>query len=387
MTPVYLDWAATAPPSREAADCLRDTAIDTFGNPSSIHGWGEKARELLESGREECARLLGCGPARICFTSGGSESNNIVAASLLRRPKPGHIVISTVEHSSMYEPVRMLERFGWRVSRVGRGSRGRIGPGEIRKALRRDTALVTVMLVNNETGMIQPVGEIVAAVREFSAGGPRIHVHTDAVQAAGKVPFSVDELGVDSLSLSAHKFRGPRGAGILVSGAGIEPLYSGGGQEWGLRPGTENIPGIAAMTLALRSALRDREKNFSHAGELMDILLGAVSDCEQCRVLPEDRLSRKEHYSPFIASLSFPPIPGEVLVRVMNDRGYGISTGSACSSRKKRDTRVLEGSGVSRDIAFSSLRVSLGPDTTDRDIRAFVRDLTAEIKILFKVAR
>jgi cysteine desulfurase len=384
---VYLDWAATAPIARDVAAYMRDTAVENFGNPSSIHSWGERARTLLEESRKICASLLGCPGERVFFTSGGSESNNIVFTSLLRRARPGHIVTSAVEHSSVYEPGRLLEKYGWKVSRVGRGASGRIGAEEVAAALTKDTALVSVMLVNNETGMIQPVKEIAAAVRGFGAKGSRILIHTDAVQAAGKIPLSVSDLGVDFLSLSAHKFRGPRGVGILVGGGGFESLYTGGGQEGDIRPGTENVPGIAAAARAFTAAHERLEENHRRAQKLLDILFDAMSGCGQCKVLPEDRLSRPELYSPFIVSLAFPPLPGEVLVRVMNDQGYGISTGSACSARKKRDTRVIEGSGISRKTAFSSIRVSLGPDTAEEEIRAFSRDLMKEVSILFKVAR
>jgi cysteine desulfurase len=351
---------------------------------------------VLEKSRETCASILGCDAGRLFFTSGGSESNNIVFSSFLRKAKPGHVVTSSVEHSAVYEPVRVLEKFGWRVSRVSPGSDGRIGAEEVAAALEPDTALVSVMLVNNETGMIQPIQEIAAAVRVFEqkrADGPgrsgRIHIHTDAVQAAGKIPFTLKSLGVDSLSLSAHKFRGPRGAGVLAlspASGGLEPLYVGGGQESGMRPGTENVAGIAAMTRAHSIAHENLGKNYAHAQRLMDILFEAMKDCGHCRILPECRHTHPERYSPYIASLAFPPVPGEVLVRVMNDRGYAVSTGSACSARKKKDTRVIEGSGVSRQTAFSSVRVSVGPTTSEEEIRAFARDLMEEAAILFKAA-
>ena len=385
---VYLDWAATAPPSRETVDCLQETSREIFGNPSSIHRWGGQARALLEESRRIVAEELDCDSGLVRFTSGGTEANNMALLSLLRRPKPAHLVMSALEHASVHEPGRILEKFGWRVSRVRRGASGLVGAAEIGKALRPDTALVAVMLVNNETGQIQPLEEISGMLRERErSGGPRIHLHVDAVQGAGKIPFSVRGLGADSLSVSAHKFQGPRGVGILVAGGGLEPLHTGGGQEYGLRPGTENTPGIAAAGRALAAACRNREANLRHAGNLAAALMDGVRSCRQCRILPEDRLRRPGAFSPYIVSLAFPPIPGEVLVRVMDDRGYGISTGSACSSRKTGDTRVLEGSGVSREDAFSSVRVSFGPDTTEKNVLDFVHDLRREVELLFKVAR
>jgi cysteine desulfurase len=387
MQGTYLDWAATTPISPDTADYQRDLSLDVFGNPSSIHSWGEGAKKLLEESRNACGELIGCEPGRISFTSGGSESNNIVLSSLLNRKKPGHIIMSAVEHPSIFEPGNILERSGWKVSRVGMGKTGVLDVEKVLKEIRKDTALVAIMLVNNETGSIQPVREIVQAVKNFRTEGPRIRVHTDAVQAFGKIPVDIDGLGVDSASLSAHKFQGPRGVGLLVTRSGMEPLFAGGGQEGGLRPGTENVSGIAAMTRALRRSVEKLPENLARADKLCRILIEGLCGCSQCLVLPSSRTADTPGYSPFIISLSFPPIPGEVLVRIMNDKGFGISTGSACSSRKKRDTRVLEGVGISRDLAFSSLRVSTGPDTTEDDIRNFLSALLGEVKILFKVAR
>jgi len=385
MSAVYLDWAATSPISREAADYYRDISLSIIGNPSSIHRWGDEAKRLLDDSRKTCASILGCAPENVRFTSGGSESNNLVVTSLLHRKKPGHAVFSAVEHSSIYEPSRLLERFGWSVTRVSADKSGRLDPEKFAAEVRDDTAFAAVMLVNNETGAIQPLREIVEAVRGRSRG--RILFHTDAVQAVGKMPVDFGALGVDSLSASAHKFQGPRGVGILAVKAPVEPLYTGGGQEGNLRPGTENVVGIATAAFALKRAADRMDDGFARARRIMDILFESVSPCGQCHVLPEARVSHPEWFSPFIASLSFPPIPGEVLVRVMNDRGYGISTGSACSSRKKRDTRVLEGMGVSKGMAFSSLRVSIGPETTEEDMERFAAELLDEIKLLFKVTR
>ena len=385
MKGVYLDWAATSPISMDAAEFLRDRTLTVFGNPSSIHAWGEEAKSLLEASRKTCAGLLGCAPGNVHFTSGGSESNNLVVTSLLHRRKPGHAIFSVLEHSSLHEPSRILERFGWKVTRVAAEKSGLIDPEKVAAEVREDTAFATVMLVNNETGSIQPVREIAEAVRKKAV--ERVLIHTDAVQAVGKIPVDLGSLGADSLSVSAHKFQGPRGVGLLASKVPLEPLYSGGGQEGNLRPGTENIVGIATMAFALKRAASNLEENATKARRLLDYLFENIAPCGQCHILPEARIQQPDKFSPYIASLAFPPIPGEVLVRVMNDRGFGISTGSACSSRKKRDTRVLEGMGIAKDLAFSSLRVSIGPETTEEDMSAFVRALLKEIKLLFKVTR
>ncbi|MBP7495703.1 MAG: cysteine desulfurase [Spirochaetales bacterium] len=387
MADVYLDWAATTPLHPEAADTQRFIGEKLFGNPSSIHKWGMEARELLESCRERCGRLLGAEDKQVIFTSGGSESNNIVFTSFLHKNSPGHAIVPLFEHASVYEPSRMLERFGWEITRIQSGADARIDPERILSAIQKKTSLIALMVVNNETGAIQPVGELVKEIRSRETEGRPIHIHADGVQAVGKIPVNFQDLGVDSLSVSSHKFRGPRGAGMLLVRKVLQPLQTGGGQENGMRPGTENLPGIAGMTHALELSLQDLKQNYSHAETLMNALLQAVTGCRQCRILPEERMHNPQGYSPYIATISFPPIPGEVLVRVLSEKGYGVSTGSACSSRKKRDTRVLEASGISSSLSFSSIRVSIGSLTTEEEIEDFSSSLLQETGILFQVAK
>jgi len=385
MKCLYLDWAATAPIHPDVANLQRQVAEETFGNPSSIHAWGLEARELLETSRKKCGTLLGSKENQVIFTGGGSESNNLVFTSFLLKTSPGHAVVPLFEHASVYEPSRILERFGWEVTRVPAGKDGRIEPERIREALKKNTALVALMLVNNETGAIQPVEEVVRTIR--AQEGRPIHIHVDAVQGVGKIPVHFLDLGIDSLSVSAHKFRGPRGVGILLTKKTLSSLLSGGGQEYGVRPGTENVPGIVAMTRALELAIEGMEQNRLQVERAMKVLLSRIQKCRECKVLPEARLNTPSNFSPYIVSLAFPPIPGEVLVRVLNERGFGVSTGSACSSRKKRDTRVLESSGVSSSLAFSSIRVSLGPTVTEEQMENFADILLQETAILFRVAK
>ncbi len=387
MKYLYLDWAATSPIHPEVAKVQKKVAEEVVGNPSSIHTWGMEARDLLESCRAKCARLLGAKEKQVLFTAGGSESNNLVFTSFLLKASPGHAIVPFFEHASVYEPSRILERFGWEVTRIPAGMDGRIEPERIGEALRKNTALVALMLVNNETGAIQPVGDVVRMIRNHGTDQRPIHIHVDAVQGVGKIPVNFQELGVDSLSVSGHKFRGPRGVGILLVRKPLSSILTGGGQEYGMRPGTENVPGIAALTRALELAVEGMEKNRLQAERTLQTLLARLRKCPQCRLLPEARWNNPSGYSPYIVSLSFPPVPGEVLVRVMNERGYGVSTGSACSSRKKRDTRVLEASGVTSSIAFSSIRVSIGPTVTEEQIEEFADVLLKETAILFQVAK
>lgn len=387
MKHLYLDWAATSPIHPEVANVQKHVAETVFGNPSSIHAWGMEARDLLESCRQKCAKLLGAKEKQVIFTGGGSESNNLVFTSFLLKASPGHAIVPLFEHASVYEPSRMLERFGWEVTRVPAEKDGRIPPERIGEALKKNTALVAIMLVNNETGAIQPVAEVVRMIRSREGERKPIHIHVDAVQAIGKIPVHFQELGADSLSVSAHKFRGPRGVGLLLVKRTLSSVLTGGGQEFGVRPGTENVPGIAAMTRALELALEGMEENRIQAERGIITLLSKMQKCKQCKVLPETRWSNSTGYSPYIISLAFPPIPGEVLVRVLNEHGFGVSTGSACSSRKKRDTRVLEASGVSASLAFSSIRISLGPTVTEEQIASFADVLLKETSILFQVAK
>ncbi|MFQ3619509.1 MAG: cysteine desulfurase family protein [Spirochaetales bacterium] len=384
MTELYLDWAATTPIHPEALKILTQVYEEIYGNPSSIHQWGVKARELLESSRARFAELLGASPNQVVFTSGGSESNNLVFTSLLLKPK-AHAIVPLLEHASVYEPSRILERLGWEVTRIPSAGDGRIDPLQVISSLRKNTSFIALMWVNNETGALQPVADVIREARKVEQRP--LHIHVDAVQGVGKFPLQFQQLGADSLSISAHKFRGPRGVGALLVKKPFPSLLVGGGQERGIRPGTENVAGIAGMVKALEIAVSNKEENFQKAQQVMDTLLLLLKKCRQCKILPEDRLLYPDRYSPYIVSIAFPPLPGEVLVRVLNEKGFGVSTGSACSSRKKRDTRVLEASGVSSTLAFSSLRVSIGPTITEKEIQTFAQQLLEEVRILFQVAK
>lgn len=374
MPLTYLDWAATAPVSPEALEEFLRAARDYPGNPSSLHRDGTAARKALEDSRGRMAGLLGCRAERIVFTSGGTESDSLVLLSLLRRPAPGSLVISSIEHPAVYEQAAILERLGWKVRRVDPGPDGRVDPGAVADACGSDTVLAAVMAVNNETGAVQPLEGIRRALDEAGRGGRRIRLHTDAVQAFGKIPFNPEALGADSAAFSAHKVRGPRGVGALYLRSPLEPLAAGGGQEGGLRSGTENLPGILAFGCAAAAAVSSLEEGRSRARTLSDRLLGHVRDIPDARPVPECRSPGDDRYSPWILSLSLPGLPGETAVRVLSDAGFAVSTGSACSS-SRRKRRVLEAMGVAEALAFSSIRVSLGPTTTASEIDAFAETL------------
>jgi cysteine desulfurase len=388
MSSIYLDWAATAPPDPEILRQVQQTAKSLYANPSAVHGPGREAEKHLGDCRQRMAALLGCDPSEVVFTSGATESNNMVLFSLLHKKQDRRILISGIEHPSIYEPAQTLRRMGFEVAQVAADSTGRTDPERILSALDERTVAVAVMLVNNETGRVQPIGEIAEALRDYQKrSGKKILLHTDAVQALGKIPFNPRRLGVDSASLSAHKIGGPRGAGALFVRQGRMPpyLFSGGGQEHGMRPGTENLPGIHGFVLAAEKAVGRLEENRRQAQAAMANLIEELERLPQVALNPAGRSAGgSEDFSPYIINLSVPPIPGEVLVRVLEEEGFIVSTGSACSSRKKDRFRVLENMGIPRRLAFSALRVSTGPGVGSAELAALAAALGRRVPELLK---
>lgn len=381
MDTTYLDWAATAPPMENIAEEALKQSRSLYANPSSIHLSGAAARNHIEEMRRLCAVSLGAVPDKVYFTSGGSEANNIALLSLLNRPYRGSLVLTGIEHASVYEPAKYLEKKGFDTRFVNAEKDGIIDPERFAAKTDDGTLMAAVMLVNNETGAVQPVAEIAARIREKTGGRP-IHIHCDAVQAFGKIAVDVDALGVDSLSVSGHKLGAPRGAGLLYLRKKIEPVFRGGGQEDGLRPGTENLYSITGLAKAADMWRTNRAQWHNHAAGLKELICASVVGIPGARVLDTQYGSLHERYSPFICIFSFPPIPGEVLVRVMSDRGYSISTGSACSSRGQKNTRVLSGMAIDRGFADSAIRVSFGPETTRDQCVSFCEILAKEVGTL-----
>ena len=385
---LYLDWAATAVPDPDIIKASYDCALSTFGNPSSVHQTGQQASAVLEECRIRCAEALGVKKEEIFFTSGGTESDNIVLLSLLRKPSRGTVLVSAIEHPAVLEPAAVLAENGYKVAYLKPGADGIIKTTALEKALTPDTKLVTVMAVNNETGAIQQVHELAAAVQNYAKEcGHKIHFHCDAVQAAGKVKLNFADPAIHSWAISAHKIRGPRGAGILVLKNTIQTMVRGGGQENGIRPGTENTAAILGMTLALEKALAELDKNSIHAYKLMDSLIEKLGKNSAYTIIPENRKPGDEHYSPYILSLAATPIPAEVLARTLDDKGICVGTGSACSNRKKGQSKTLSAMGVSDNVSFSRIRVSTGSTTTEEDIEEFIRILDQESSILRKALR
>lgn len=396
---VYLDWASTAPPDDECmAEALRQNR-DAFANPSSQHAAGRLAREHLESSRAALASVLGCSAAEVVLTSGASESNWLVLSSVLTRVRPEaaggrapSVVATAIEHPSIHDNLEALRGFGVRVLLVPARRSGAVAVADVLERMEPQTVMVILMTVNNVTGALQPVSDVSAAVARYSAEhGRRVIVHTDAVQALGKVPLDLSTLGADTASFSAHKIGGPRGVGALYvrSGTPLEPLARGGEQERGLRAGTENVVGAAAFACAARKRHASLARDASHAGALATLIRESLADVPGCAFLPLDRWGPPEGcgFSPYIVSAAFPPIPSEVLVRVLSSQGIFVSSGSACASRnKEKRERVYRGMGVPPTLASSALRVSIGPDTTEDDVLRLAEALRREVPRLARVA-
>lgn len=361
----YFDNAATTVMSQSALQTYVETARSYPANPSSSHSEGRRAAALLSQSRERVASLLKTESEHITFTAGATEANDIILSSLLWRPQSGQVVFSGIEHSSILQWNQLLAHLGWTVTTVAAPS-GFIEPQQLAAALTAKTRLVSVMLVNNTVGTIQDIGAIRSAVRRFESesGQPPIHIHSDATQALGKIDVDLAHLGVDSASFSAHKFHGPRGVGILYNTkASTQSLSRGGGQERGLRAGTENLPAIAAMVTALEEAIGALEENRRTVTALNTLLRFRL------RELPI--ITPEEQSSPYILTIAIPSLPSEVGERMLSDRGFSVSAGSACSHNvRQKGAMVHNAMRLDSRLAESSLRISLSPDNTTEECEA-----------------
>jgi len=367
---IYLDNNATTPVAPEVLSVVTESVRDIFGNASSIHHEGQSARRTVEEARESVARLVGAAPREVVFTSGGTESNNAAITGAIPYGSRLHIVTSALEHPSVLEPLRLLERRGHELTIVPGSRDGLVDAAEIIAALRPDTRLVALMLANNETGVVQPVAEVALACR---ARG--VLMHCDAVQAPGKIEFRFDELGCDTLSISAHKLHAPKGIGALVvrQGLTLEPLMSGGAQERRRRAGTENVPLAAAFGAAAalaasapREAMRRLRDRFESALLAMFGSDVAINGAGRERV-------------PNTSSVTFRGVDGEGLVIALDLAGIAISTGAACSSGRIEPSHVLLAMGRTPEEARGTLRISLNRYTSEADIDATVEALRVAV--------
>lgn len=380
---IYLDWAASSIPDREILQEACNAGTNYFGNPSSEHSFGTDAQRILSVSREKIADCIDCGPNQIIFTSGGTEGNNIVLQHLLTYKKRPHIVASGIEHASIYETLRLYENLGFDVSFVSPDKTGILSPEKILNSLRENTRLLCLIAVHNETGAVQPVEEIASAVRGFQKTGTyTIHIHIDAVQALGKIPFSCGGLDIDSAVFSAHKIRGPKGSGFLYCRGPLPTIAKGGEQEFGMRPGTENLFSAYACSASTEKAVRDLSENYEQAKALMRFLLDEIAPLNGIEPFYKEV---SEQYSPYINVLFIPPVPGETIVRSLDGAGIAVGTGSACSSSKAKRTRGLRSMGLEKEKYESAIRVSTGFTTAKEDIKALIDALTKSVVPLVDV--
>lgn len=360
MSGIYLDHNATTPVRPEVRDRMMPFFDELFGNPSSAHGFGQVVKPQLEEARGRIADQLGASPAQIVFTSGGTESDNAAIKGVAFAAEKGHIVTSIIEHPAVMQSVSWLAKKGFDATYIPVGADGILDPDEVKKAIRPDTILVSVMHVNNETGTIQPVEEISAITRE--AG---VLFHSDAVQSFGKLPTKVDDLGVDLLSIAAHKIYGPKGVGVLYirKGTRIDPLIIGGAQEKRRRSGTENISGIIGFGEAAVLAEAEREEVHQRLTGLRQKLVDGLSAIPE--LIINGDLARA---FPSTVSASVSHVEGESLLLSLDMEGIAVSTGSACSSGSLEPSHVLVAMGIETVLAQGTLRFSMGRGTTEAEI-------------------
>ncbi|GAB1543026.1 cysteine desulfurase family protein [Scytonema sp. NUACC21] len=364
---IYLDYSATTPTRPEAIAAMQAVLTQQWGNPSSLHEWGQRAATVVEQARTQVAGLINALDAEsIIFTSGGTESDNLAIMGVARLyAKPQHIIISSIEHSAIAEPVRLLELWGWQVTRLRVDGKGRVNPLDLKAALQENTVLVSVVYGQSEVGTTQPIEELGNIAR--SAGAL---FHTDAVQVAGRLPINVENLPVDLLSISSHKIYGPQGAGALYVRPGVElvPLLGGGGQEKRLRSGTQAVHAIAGFGVAAELAAKEMPTETPRLIQLRDRLFAHLTDIPG--LIPTgDRTNRLPHHVSFCLEYADgEKLSGKTLVRQMNLAGIAISAGAACHSGKLSPSPILLAMGYSEKAALGAIRMTLGRETTEADV-------------------
>ena len=378
---IYADNAATTKMSPVAIRAMLPYMEEQFGNPSSLYAFGQAAKEALEDARARIAACLGAEAREITFTSGGSEADNqaiLTAAALGARKGKKHIVSTAFEHHAVLHTLDKLKKQGFQITLLDVHRSGIVTPDQVADAIREDTCLVTVMYANNEIGTIQPIGEIGAVCREKG-----VLFHTDAVQAAGHLHIDVKEQNIDMLSLSAHKFHGPKGIGALYArrGIGLEPVICGGGQERGKRAGTENVPAVMGMAAALEEACAAIDESGAKLTALRDRLIQGLEQ------IPYSELNGdRTHRLPGNVNFCFEGIEGESLLLLLDDKGICASSGSACTSGSLDPSHVLLAIGRPHEVAHGSLRLSIGEDTTEADVEFMIQAVTDVVTYLRSIS-
>ena len=377
MTTIYVDNAATTKTSRTAIEAMLPYMDKIYGNPSSLHSVGQAAADALRKAREEAAEVLGCEPNEITFTSGGSEADNqalVSAAAIGARKGKKHIISTAFEHHAILHTLKKLEKEGFEVTLLDVHENGMVSAQQVADAIREDTCLVSVMYANNEIGSIQPIAEIGAVCKEKG-----VIFHTDAVQAVGHVHINVKEENIDMLSLSAHKFHGPKGVGLLYARKGVRltNIIEGGAQERGKRAGTENIPGIVGMVAALKEANANIDANAEKVSALRDRLIEGLEKIPHS-ALNGDRTKRM----PGNVSFCFEGIEGESLLLLLDAKGICASSGSACTSGSLDPSHVLLAIGRPHEVAHGSLRLTLSEENTREEVDYIIEETTKVVKYL-----
>lgn len=382
---VYLDYSATTPVDSRVIDAMNPYFAASFGNPSSVHRYGQVAEAAVDSARETVASVLNCAPDEVIFTSCGSESDNLAirGAAYARRAKTGvkWILAARTEHPAVTNTLKHLEKHeGFLVEWLDVDSRGCVTPETVAGAICNETAVVSVMYANNEIGTINPITEIAALCHANN-----ILFHTDAVQAAAYLPVDVQALGVDMMSLGAHKFYGPKGVGALYvrKGTPLTSHLTGGGQEFGLRAGTQNVPYIVGFAEALRLTNEERAQRIVHVQPLRDQIIGAVLESIPDSQLTGDMESRLPHH----ASFAFKGVDGNLLLTLLDAAGFACSSGSACKTGNPEPSEVMNAIGLSREWGLGSLRVTLGKDTTSEEVGSFLSVLPGLVERARKLGR
>ena len=378
LNQIYLDYAATTPVDARVLDAMLPYFSISFGNPSSVHRYGQQAEAAVESAREAVASVLNCRAAEIVFTSCGSESDNLAlrGAALAARAKTGanRILASKAEHHAVSKTAEQLEKhFGFEVKWLDADEHGMVQPQTVERALDEKAALVSVMYANNEIGTINPIREIAEICHRHGA-----LLHTDAVQAAAYLPVDVGTLGVDLLSLGGHKFYGPKGVGALYvrKGTPLIPAQTGGGQEYSLRAGTQNVPYIIGFAEALRLTAGERAERSAHVKPLRDRIIGSVLE-----MIPDSRITgHMESRLPNHASFAFKDVDGNLLLTLLDAAGFACSSGSACKTGNPEPSEVMDAIGLSREWGLGSLRVTLGKDSNFKEVDLFLKALPALIE-------
>ncbi|MEH7275351.1 cysteine desulfurase family protein [Neobacillus vireti] len=379
---IYFDNSATTRPYKEVLDSFLKVSNDFYGNPSSLHGLGVQAEKLLTQARSQIANLLAVKSTEIYFTSGGTESNNLAikGTALVHKNIGRHLLFSSIEHPSVRGAMEQLKKLDFDITTIPVDSNGRVNVEDVKASIRKDTILVSVMQVNNEVGTIQPIKEIGKLLKQY----PNILFHVDAVQAIGKLPLDLVGNGVDLCSISAHKFHGLKGTGALFirEGVRIDPLLSGGNQEWQIRSGTENVAGAVAMAKALRMTM---EKSVSELKRMERVKSVLKAELEKTDGLSIN--TPVEHSAPHILNFSIKGIKAEVLIHTLEQKGIYLSTTSACSSKKQLPSQTLLAMGVPDDLADSAFRISLSYDNTEEEAKLVAAAIEEAAKHLRKVMK